>query len=178
MAGGPNRRPQIIEAALGLFTRHGYGTTSLADMAAAAGVSKSAIAFHIGSKEGLATELSEAFLSELEAVVSAEPPPPWPDGARELFGEYFEVLVRNRPVAVWLDQDMTAPTGAGIRLRATIDRLADQLNGTQGEMAGRVRALAAVGGLWRPLRMLAEDDLIAHRAELIDSALVSFAPLD
>lgn len=178
MARGPNRRPQIIETAFELFTKQGYGGTSLADMAAAAGVSKAAVAFHIGTKEDLIVELSDAFLTELEQVVSANTPPPWPDGARELFGEYFDVLVRNRPLAVWLDGDVTAPGRIGGRLRATIDRLADLLNGAEGEMAGRVRALAAVGGLWRPLRMLGSEDLINHREELIDSALVSYAPLD
>lgn len=47
-------RTTIIEAAAVLFERQGYGSTSLSDIVAQAGVTKGALYFHFASKEELA----------------------------------------------------------------------------------------------------------------------------
>lgn len=47
------KRASIAEAALRCFAKHGYEGASITDIAKTAGVSKSAIAFHFGNKEGL-----------------------------------------------------------------------------------------------------------------------------
>lgn len=46
-------RQSILEAALASFSERGFGATSLADVARAAGVRKSLIQYHFGSKEDL-----------------------------------------------------------------------------------------------------------------------------
>ncbi len=166
-----------MAAAIDLFTTRGYGATSLADLAEAAGVSKSAVAFHIKSKADLAAELSEGLIDDLERLVDRPAPVGWPEEARFVFGAYVDRLAMDLPLAVWLDGDVTIPGEIRDRLLATIGRLAELLTGPERDSGARVRALAAVGGLWRPVRMLDVDQLTAHRQELIDSALISFAPL-
>lgn len=51
--GNPDTKAQIAEAARVLFTRHGYKTTTVRAIAAAAGVDQALISYHFGSKQGL-----------------------------------------------------------------------------------------------------------------------------
>src|ERR1043166_9502549 len=46
-----NSRKQILESALKLFSHHGYGATSVRDIAEAAGVSKGNVYHHFPDKE-------------------------------------------------------------------------------------------------------------------------------
>jgi AcrR family transcriptional regulator len=53
-------RALIIRAAAGVFTEHGYGGTSMADICLAAGLTKGALYFHFASKEALALAIIDA----------------------------------------------------------------------------------------------------------------------
>ncbi|MHA7280435.1 ScbR family autoregulator-binding transcription factor [Arthrobacter sp. MDT2-2] len=61
-------RSAIIRAAAGVFEEHGYGGTSIAAVAARAGVTKGALYFHFAAKEDLAV----AVIEEQHAIASAE----------------------------------------------------------------------------------------------------------
>jgi AcrR family transcriptional regulator len=180
MARGPSRRGEILEAASEHFRAAGFDGTALSVIAHAAGVSKAAVSFHFESKEAMLVELVEPLLSELEAVLSAYPAPEWPDGVRQLTGEYFDVLVRHHAVAAWLDSDSSAQRRAGIgrRLGRSMEGLADAITGSNRDPGARVRAFAAVGGIWRPVRVLPIEALVAHREELLDAALGSYPALE
>jgi TetR/AcrR family transcriptional repressor of mexJK operon len=71
------KRRQITEAALALFLRHGYGKTSMDQIAADAGVSKQTVYKQFADKETLFQEIargvtakSEHILDELAAIVA------------------------------------------------------------------------------------------------------------
>ncbi|WP_217178592.1 TetR/AcrR family transcriptional regulator [Streptomyces sp. AC495_CC817] len=64
---GRKRRAQILADAMHLFSRSGYGDTSLRDIAEAVGVSKSTLLHHYGSKEMLLS----AVLSERDRAIQA-----------------------------------------------------------------------------------------------------------
>ena len=53
-------RAAIISGAAAVFQQRGYGSTSLADVCTAAGVTKGALYFHFDSKEALARAIIEA----------------------------------------------------------------------------------------------------------------------
>ncbi|PXA69820.1 ScbR family autoregulator-binding transcription factor [Cryobacterium arcticum] len=53
-------RAVIIRAAAAVFTAHGYGGTSMADICAAADLTKGALYFHFASKEALALAIVDA----------------------------------------------------------------------------------------------------------------------
>jgi len=57
---GEERRKQILDVALGLCARKGFSGTTLDDVARQAGVSRTLVVQHFGSKEGLYRALSEA----------------------------------------------------------------------------------------------------------------------
>src|SRR5260370_35825620 len=65
-------RRAILDACLKLFARHGFSTTSIDDIASAAGITKGAVYWHFENKE----ELFQAILEEIRArwVDSVLPP--------------------------------------------------------------------------------------------------------
>ena len=60
-------RLQLMEAALRLFSQHGYQAASVADICAAAGASKGAFYYHFASKQAIFLALMEAWLADLDA---------------------------------------------------------------------------------------------------------------
>jgi AcrR family transcriptional regulator len=58
-------RAQILEAALKLFSHHGYGATSVRDVAEAAGVSKGNVYHHFPDKETIFRELLDQYFQAM-----------------------------------------------------------------------------------------------------------------
>ncbi len=179
-AWGPNRQRELghrstIDPPVDQVT----GGVPISQIAETAGVSKAAVSFHFPSKEQLVGELVEPFLEELEQAIALHERPAWPDGAWQLFADCFEVMLRHQPVATWIDADRSTGTRSyRDRLdRATYGMVSALTRGTRGPRL-RIRALAAVGGPWLPLRTLSAEEIEAHRVETLHAALVSYAPLD
>lgn len=62
-------RSKILEQAVRLFSRNGYGSTSVQKLAEAAGITKPTVYYHFGSKEGLFEALVQHHLNGFEALV-------------------------------------------------------------------------------------------------------------
>jgi AcrR family transcriptional regulator len=62
-------RDAVLQRAVGLFNRRGYDATSIGDLAADLGVTKSAIYHHFDSKESLLAAALDEALTELTRVV-------------------------------------------------------------------------------------------------------------
>ncbi|MGD2146395.1 MAG: TetR/AcrR family transcriptional regulator [Anaerolineae bacterium] len=63
---GEETRTRILEAALGGFAEHGYGSTGVAEICQRAQVSKGAFYHHFPSKQALFLELLERWLAALD----------------------------------------------------------------------------------------------------------------
>lgn len=63
-------RNKILEQAVRLFSRNGYGSTSVRELAEAAGITKPTLYYHFGSKEGLYEALVDHHLAGFEGLVS------------------------------------------------------------------------------------------------------------
>ena len=169
----------ILDAALDKFAAGGYDGTSVGDIANDLEISKSAITYYFPAKEDLIDGLAAPYLDAVDAVLDNHGDPSWPGGVRLLVADYFDVLLANRRLAVWIDTDRAlsryqpvARRRIEIRLRLTM-----AITGGSTEAEDEARALAAIGGLWRPLRIL-DDRVLADLAdEIIDAALVSYQPL-
>lgn len=68
---GPERREEILDAALRLFSQSGVMAVSTRDIAGAVGISQPALYAHFRNRDDLLTELSERAFSELEQRMSA-----------------------------------------------------------------------------------------------------------
>ncbi|WP_345800380.1 TetR/AcrR family transcriptional regulator [Microbacterium sp. AZCO] len=79
-------RSQILEVAVALFNEQGYDATSVADLAARLGLTKSALYHHFDSKEQLLAEALDDALGALEEVLDQ------PDGSP---AERLEAVLRG-----------------------------------------------------------------------------------
>src|SRR5215204_709084 len=73
------RRQRVLDAALEVFTQHGYGDTAIDEIARASETSKGGLYFHFPSKQALflalLDEASVALLQRVEAAMANERDP-------------------------------------------------------------------------------------------------------
>lgn len=158
-------RSTILAAAARLFVERGYAGTSLADIAAAAGVTKSLIHHHFTSKQGLWQAFKDAAAERYGRQLAATLAKSTTVGVgllRETLGLYFEHL-RTNPEAVrmlawlYLEGDTASPELEAELLARGSERLAE------GQAAGRFRADLRPG-LVLAVAICAMERWLQHRA--------------
>jgi AcrR family transcriptional regulator len=91
------RRRQLLDVAVDVFATRGYFSTSMADVAAGAGVTKPVLYQHFESKESLYLELladvGDRLLHEIQTAVSATQSPR--DRVRQGFRSYFSFVAQD-----------------------------------------------------------------------------------
>jgi len=138
-------RARILDSARRLFLAQGYAGTSLADIAADIGVTKTAVAYHFHPKDRLLVELVSPALADM--AVELGPLPTTTRAQRRAFlRRVVEVLVRHRDVVGILASDsglLALPALAGTP--APRDLLVARLVPTRRSPADVVRAWSAIG---------------------------------
>ncbi|MFI6326095.1 TetR/AcrR family transcriptional regulator [Nonomuraea sp. NPDC050556] len=140
-------RSRILEAARELFNERGYAATSLADIAAAVGLTKTAVAYHFHPKDRLAAELIAPAADDLLDLLGGT----FPDKSA------FEValvdfVVRHRAVMRLFMEDISgadeAPPGStGEAIRTFRDEIFAKLVGDAPNEVERIRGWALLGAL-------------------------------
>lgn len=178
------RRKQIIGCAIDGLAEDGYGATTLARVAQRAGVSKSVIVYHFGTKEQLleqvATEVFRVATETVQPQVTAAPT------AAARLRAYIEARVgflrthRAYMLAlfeIWMN--LRGPSGELRFTEAdasdTVDAIEQLLRGGQrsgefGEFDPKVMAMVvrqAIDGVLLQLRVRPELDLARYTRELV-----------
>ena len=93
-----DRREQIVKVATRLFSRHGYGGTTLDDIAAEIGFTKPAIYYWFDSKEAILFEIHDRIVrGALDRVAQIRATPiSAADQLRQVFLSHIETLLDNR----------------------------------------------------------------------------------
>lgn len=122
------RRTQLLEIAIELFAEHGFHSTSMEDIADAAGVTKPVLYQHFPSKRALYRELIDDVDAQLthQLVLATATATTGRERVQEGFAAYFRFVSEHRAAFRLL-------FGASVRndpeftvvAEATIDRLAD-----------------------------------------------------
>jgi AcrR family transcriptional regulator len=172
---------RIAHLALARFRVSGFVGTSIADLAGALGVSKAAIYYHYRSKDTLLHHLVDPLLDAIDACIGDHSTPaPSARTARQLLSAYLAVLLAHREVVPLIATDVAVLNhpSIGPRLRAQNQQLRTRLAGPDTSMSARLRAEAALGGIWRPLIAEPPLDLTspAHQQILIDAAVAALQP--
>src|SRR6202522_3138892 len=125
------RRQQLVAVALELFARRGYRSTTMEDIAEAAGVTKPLVYQHFSSKRALYLELVNSIAQELllavrSAVMQAE----GPRQQVELgFAAYFRLVVsREAEFRLLYGRDHADDHELGRALRTVEDAIAEAID--------------------------------------------------
>ena len=89
-----DRRARVVMAAISAFSRHGYRRCAMADIAAAAGMSRPALYLLFPGKEAVFRAVAEALLAD--AAVAAEQA--WPKNAVPAQGLAAAILAKDLPI--------------------------------------------------------------------------------
>jgi AcrR family transcriptional regulator len=133
-----------LRAAAGLFATEGYRSTSMREVAAAAGILAGSLYHHFPSKEAIAVELVEQYHADLDrAVRDFGPPGAGPVAALRAFGLVVaEVSDRNRAALQISMYD--APTAASPALKAVVRAQPASLDGRWRDLIGAASAAEAI----------------------------------
>ena len=117
---------RVLDAALELFSAHGFEGTSLQDIADRLGVTKAAVYYHFHTKDELLLALVEPAFDELLAL--ADSGLPTRSGRGIGVASYVDYLLRHRRVAAYLTRDATAMSRPalvekGTRLRGQVETM-------------------------------------------------------
>ncbi|MFD8558179.1 TetR/AcrR family transcriptional regulator [Streptosporangium canum] len=144
---GYDTRSRILEAARQLFAERGYAATSLADIASAVGLTKTAVAYHFHPKDRLAAELIAPAAEDIVALFETGF-----DGERAFVEALVTFTVRHRAIVRLIMEDISgaddAPPGSpGEVIRAFRDAIYTRLASPDADPGRRVRAWALLGAL-------------------------------
>ncbi|GAA5054629.1 AcrR family transcriptional regulator [Thermocatellispora tengchongensis] len=145
---GDETRTRILQAACRLFAERGYAATSLADIAAEVGLTKTAVAYHFHPKDRLAAEIIAPAAGEALALVDTD----FGADHEALIDALVRFLVRHRAMIRLLMEDIS---GADIpqpgtnrdAIRAFRDEIELKLAGPDPTEADHLRAWAILGAL-------------------------------
>jgi AcrR family transcriptional regulator len=169
MTTADDTRSRILAAARELFAERGYAATSLADIAAAVGLTKTAVAYHFHPKDRLAAELLSPAAGDMITLLDRDYA-----GRQELVDELISFAVRYRSVIRLFMEDLSADdSGSPGPERETVRTFRDEIHaklaGDDPGPGARVRSWAFLGALlWGVVKTtdLPEDEV---RAVLQDS---------
>ncbi|MGP3919489.1 TetR/AcrR family transcriptional regulator [Nonomuraea sp. 10N515B] len=169
MTTADDTRSRILAAARELFAERGYAATSLADIAAAVGLTKTAVAYHFHPKDRLAAELLSPAADDMLQLLGAD------HATRDDFVEALvSFAVRYRSVIRLFMEDLSAddsvsPGSKRDTVRTFRDEIHAKLVGDDPGPDVRLKSWALLGALlWGVVKTmdLPEDQV---RAVLLES---------
>jgi AcrR family transcriptional regulator len=169
MTTADDTRTRILAAARQLFAERGYAATSLADIAAAVGLTKTAVAYHFHPKDRLAAELLSPSGDDMLRLLGTEYA-----GREEFVEALVDFSVRYRTVIRLFMEDLSAddsvsPGSERETVRTFRDEIHAKLMGDDPGPEARVKSWALLGALlWGVVKTmdLPEDEV---RAALLDA---------
>jgi AcrR family transcriptional regulator len=137
-------RARILSATTPLFAQRGYGSTSVRELAEAAGVTKPTLYYYFKNKEGLYVAAVNAALSEISRVMREACAPP--GAPRERLGRFVDAYsehVSAHPDAMRLLISANYTAGEG---QPVVDQMSVHIENAQG-VVELVREALAEGAI-------------------------------
>jgi len=155
-AGGKGQatREAILAAAAAQFRVHGYGASTLEDIATELGMTRAAVLYHFSSKEELLHAVVGPYLDALAAAVERHRVDERPSLAgRNLIVGFLDAAVAHDLAAGILFRDVTSWEQGTVRQRvdACSSGFRDAMTGPEPTAEMRTLATCLLGALLRPL---------------------------
>jgi AcrR family transcriptional regulator len=170
---------RILDAALALFSEHGFEGTTLQQIADRLGFTKAALYYHFKSKDELLEALVTPAVRGLDELLDEhEPHPGTPARQRAFLEAYVDYLLRHRRLLVYITRDLAVLGRPAIAERADEHRrrLEHLLTGTELDFNGHVRLSVAFGGLQAAIVQHPEASSDDLREALLEAARILLRP--
>ncbi len=148
-------RTRLIAAAARLFAQRGVDATTIDEIAAAGGVSRTSVFNYFGYKEAILVEIGAGFVREIADVASRTPRRAPRQALYDLADAIAAIAERDPQLIAAVAHEMMHPDP--VRRHAASDRMA-----YPGLIAGMLADLAAAGRLRHPRRVS------SHLRQLVD----------
>lgn len=172
---GHDTRARILAAARALFAERGYAATSLADIAAEVGLTKTAVAYHFHPKDRIAAELIAPAGEDILALLGAD----FGGDVPAFIEALVDFSVRHRAVLRLMMEDIGAmdcapPGSTGELIREFRDELHARLAGGDDRLEARVRAWAVLGAIQTAVLKTIDLPEETVRPALLRAALAAY----
>ncbi len=166
-------RARILDAALGLFSEHGFDGTTLQQIADRLGFTKAALYYHFRSKDDLLQALIAPAAVGLDALLDTyEGEPDTPGQRRRVVTDYVDFLLEQRRLISYMASDIAIVAhpmiATGARERQA--RIRALLAGEGLEFSQEVRVAVAFKAMAGVVAQYPDADVAELRRALIDLA--------
>jgi AcrR family transcriptional regulator len=164
-------RGRILDAALELFSEHGFDGTTLQQIADRLGVTKAALYYHFRSKDDLLDALHAPAVVDIEELLDAYEEAPITQARRRAFvQDYLDYLLRHRRLMAYIVRDLASlarPTFASNERRVRIEAI---IAGGEVDFNEQIRIAMVLGGTHAVIAQYPETDSVELREALSEAA--------
>ena len=180
-AAAPNdTRSRILDAALDLFSEHGFEGTTLQQIADRLGFTKAALYYHFRSKDDLLRALNEPAVTDCEILLEAyERMPDTPARRRKFIEAYLEFLMCHRRWIAYVIRDLATLAHPALRsgTHERRDRMEALLAGPErDDFNAQIQAAIVFGGMHAVVAQYPTSDAQELRAAMLDAVGVVLRP--
>jgi AcrR family transcriptional regulator len=168
-------RARILDAALELFSEHGFDGTTLQQIADRLGFTKAALYYHFRSKDDLLDALHAPAVADLEQLLDSYEETPITTARRHAFVEdYLDYLLRHRRLMAYIVRDLASlarPTFAcgSNQRRARIEAI---IAGGEVDFNEQIRIAMVLGGTHAVIAQYPDAGSLELREALANAATV------
>lgn len=176
----PDTRSRILDAALELFSEHGFEGTTLQQVADRLGLTKAALYYHFHSKDDLLSALREPAVTECDGLLDAyELMPETPARRRKFVEAYLDFLMHHRRWIAYIFSDLTTLAHPAIRAgteerRARMEALL--AGADRDDFSAQIRAAMVFGGMHAVVVQYPAADAEQLRAAMLEAVAVLLRP--
>lgn len=178
-ASGSDTRARILDAALELFSEHGFDGTTLQQIADRLGFTKAALYYHFRSKDDLLQALVRPAIEQIDALLDAhEGLPDTPARRRQFMEDYLDHLLGQRRLIAYMASDLAIVAHPAISA-GSADRQARLQALLVGDRLGfkeQVRVTMAFRGIGGVIAHYPDADPVELREALIDATRALLRP--
>ncbi len=168
-------RSRILDAALDVFSEHGFEGSTLQQVADRLGFTKAALYYHFRSKDDILGALVAPASAGIQAMLEAHTgTPDSPARRRQFMADYLDYLLRHRRLIAYISRDLaTLAHPAMAKSRERRERMEAILAGDDLDFADQIRVTIAFGGIQAAIARSPDADA----AELREAILAAATPL-
>jgi AcrR family transcriptional regulator len=176
----PDTRARILDAALEVFSEHGFEGSSLQQIADRLDLTKAALYYYFRSKDELLEALVEPAITGVDEILAAcSDERDTPARRKQFMKQYLDYFLRQRRLIAYISRDLAtlahpAISAGNEERRARVEAI---LAGSDLDFRDQVRVAMAFGGMQAAIAQYPDADEAELRAALLDAGAALLRPL-